>query len=235
MRAVNREHVDLRLRHFLRSFQKVSRRANRRAHAQAAFVVFGRAWVFQFLLDVLDRDQALQVVFIVHYQQFFHAMLVQNFFRLFERRPHRYGDQVFLGHHLADGDIKAGFKAQIAIGQNADQLAIFQRDRHAGNLVLLHDLQRIRNLGVGRHGHGIDNHAALRPLHFVDFVRLLLDRQIAVNNPDPALLRHGNRHVRLGHRIHSRADNGNVQRNVARNLGLRVGRGRHNFRMRRQQ
>ena len=37
-------------------------------------------------------------------------------------------------------------------------------------------------LRVGRHGHRIDDHAAFRALYFVDFVGLLLDRQVAMND-----------------------------------------------------
>ena len=119
------------LRQFLRALQEIAGRADRRTHPQPPLIVLGGAGIFQFLLDVLDRDQALQDVLVVDDQQLFHAVLVQNFFRLLERRSHRHGDQILLGHHLADGNIEARLEAQIAIGQNADQLSIFQGDRHA--------------------------------------------------------------------------------------------------------
>ena len=90
-------------------------------------------------------------------------------------------------------------------------------------LYLLHDFERVGNLGVGRHGDRIDDHAALRALYLVHFIGLLLDGQVAMNNAEPALLRQGNRHVRLGHRVHGGADDGNIQADVARELGLRVG------------
>ncbi len=48
-------------------------------------------------------------------------MPLQNALGFFERRAHRNGDEIFLGHHVADCLIQIFFKAQVAIGQNADQ------------------------------------------------------------------------------------------------------------------
>jgi hypothetical protein len=58
----------------------------------------------------------------------------------------------------------------------------------------------------------------------------MVNRQIAMNNPDPALLRQRNRHVRFGDGIHGGADDGNVQADLARELGLRAGVGRNYIR-----
>src|SRR5439155_24591097 len=54
-----------------------------------------------------------------------------------------------------------------AIGENADQFSVFC-DRHAGNLVLAHHFERVRDFGVRGHGDGIDDHAALRALYLVE-------------------------------------------------------------------
>ena len=56
-----------------------------------------------------------------------------------------------------------------------------------------------------------------------------------MNDAEASLLRHGNRHVRLGHRVHGGADDRNIQPDVARDLGLRVGVRGHDFGMRRQE
>src|SRR5271169_5644869 len=45
---------------------------------------------------------------------------------------------------------------------------------------MAHHLQRIGDLVIGRHGDGIDNHAALRSFHLVDLAGLLLDGEIAM-------------------------------------------------------
>ena len=202
--------------------------------AQAAFIVFGCAGIFEFLLDVFYGDQALQVVLVVDDEQLFDAVLVQNFFGLLERRSDRDGDQIFLGHHLADGNIETGFEAEIAIGEDADQFAVFLGDGDAGNFVLLHDIEGVGNLGVGRHGDGIDDHAALGALHLVDFIGLLLDGQIAMDDAEAALLGERDGHVGFGDRIHGGADDGDVEADVARDLSLRVGVGGHDFGARRE-
>jgi hypothetical protein len=108
-------------------------------------------------------------------------------------------------------------------------------DGDAGNLVFLHDFEGVGNFGIGRHGDGIDDHAALGPLHLVDFIGLLLDVQVAMDDAEASLLRHGDGHVRLGNRIHGGADDGNVQPDVARKLGLGIGVGGHDSGMGREQ
>ena len=87
-------------------------------------------------------------------------MLVQNLLRLFQRGAHCDGDQIVLGHYLADGNIETGFKTEVAIGQDTDELFVF-RDGHAGNFIFPHYFQRIINFVVRRHGDGIYNHPAL--------------------------------------------------------------------------
>ena len=50
-----------------------------------------------------------------------------------------------LGHHFADGNVGAGFEAQIAVGEDADQLLVLG-DRHARDAIVAHDLQRVGDL-----------------------------------------------------------------------------------------
>ena len=64
--AVYGEHVHKFLDQFFGTLQVVAGSANRRAHTQAAMGVFCRVGIFQFLLNVLNRDQALQVIAVVH-------------------------------------------------------------------------------------------------------------------------------------------------------------------------
>ena len=79
----------MRAHQFLRALQEIAGGADRRAHAQPALLVLGRVRILQLLLDILDGDQALQDVMLVHHQQLFHAMPVQDRFGLFERGAHR--------------------------------------------------------------------------------------------------------------------------------------------------
>ena len=80
------------------------------------------------------------------------------------------------------------------------------------------------------HGHRIDNHSTLGALHLIDFVGLLLDRQISMNDPQPALLCQRDGHVRFGDGVHCRAYDGDVQSDVPRELRLCAGLRRDNVR-----
>src|ERR1035437_1671510 len=222
VRAVDGQHVHFGFGQFLRAFEEIAGGADGRTYAQAALRVLGRVGIFQLLLNVLDRDQALEVVLVIDHEKLLDAVLVENFFGVFERGSHGHGDEVSLGHYFIDGNIEAGFKAQVAVGENADQFAVLG-DGDAGNLVFAHDLEGVAYSVGGRHGYRIDDHAAFRTLHLVDFVGLLLDGQVAVNNPQPTLLRQRDRHVRLGHGVHGGAHDRNVQADVAGELRLGAG------------
>ena len=142
-------------------------------------------------------------------------MVMQNLARLLERRADRHSDQIVFRHPLGDRQIEARLESQIAVGENADQLSVRVRHRHAGNLVLLHHLQRLGDRLPRPHGDRVDDHARFRALHFVDLFRLLLDRHVLVDDTESALLRHGDRQARLGHRVHRRGDDRDVESNVA--------------------
>src|SRR5205823_6592001 len=118
-------------------------------------------------------------------------------------------DEVLLRHHLVDWNVEASLEAQVAVGENADQLAVLG-DGHARDLVFAHDFERITDLVSGVHGDRVHDHATFRPLYFVHFVGLLLDGQVAVNDPQPALLGQRDGHVRLGDRIHGGAHDRNI-------------------------
>ena len=170
----------------LRALQEIAGRADGRADTQTSLLVLGGVRVLEFLLDVLNGDQALEVVLVVDHQQFFHAVLVQDLLGLFERGADGDGDQVFLGHHLGDGNVGAGLEAQIAVGEDADQFAVLG-DGDAGDAVAAHEFQGVGDLLVGSTGDGVDDHAAFRAFYTIDFLGLPLDRHVLVNDPDAAL------------------------------------------------
>ena len=69
-------------------------------------------------------------------------MLVQNLLGLFKRCSNGNGDEVLLGHHVADGNIGARLEAKVAVGEDAyEPLAL--SDGHAGDFVAAHDLERV--------------------------------------------------------------------------------------------
>ena len=92
-------------------------------------------------LDVLDGDQAFEISVVVDHQEFFDSVLVEQYLGLVERRPNRCGDQVFLGHEVCDGAFELGAEPEVAIGENALQLALVIDHGQARNLVSGHHLQ----------------------------------------------------------------------------------------------
>jgi ribosome maturation factor RimP len=207
------------------ALQEVAGGSDSSANAQTALGIFAGVGVFELFLDVLDGDEALELVLVVDDQQLFDAVLVQDQFGFFKRGADRDGDQVGLGHHVADGDVGAGLEAQIAVGEDADQ-ALAAGDGYAGDLVAAHDFEcRLDGL-IGLDGDGIDDHAAFGALDLVDFAGLVGDRQIAVHDADSTLLGHGDGHARLGDRVHGGRDQRGIQGNVLGELGLRAHLGR---------
>ena len=232
--TVDGEQINFGPHQLLGAFEEVPGGANRRSYPQPAMIVLGGGGILQALLNVLDRDQALEIVLIVHHQQLLDAMLVQDRFRIAQGCADRDRDQVFLGHHFTDGNIGAGFEAEIAVGEDADQLLVLGYG-HARDAVAAHDFQRIGDLLVGRHGDGIDNHAAFRALDLVHFAGLLLDVEVAMDNAQSALLRHGNGHARFGDGVHGRADERDAKFDVAGQAGRRLHQGRNYVGFGRQQ
>ena len=156
--------------------------------------------VLHHLLDVLDGDQAAQVALRVDHQQLLDLVLVQQRLGLLERGALGDGDQVLLGHQLGDRLVELGLPAQVAVGEDAHELAVIVGHRHAGDLEVRHQLEGGADRLVGAHRHRVDDHPRLGALDAVDLGRLRLDRHVLVDDADAALLRQRDREARLGHR-----------------------------------
>src|SRR5690606_10742674 len=101
------------------------------------------------------------------------------------------------------------------------ELAFVIRDRHARNVVALHDGKSVFDAVIGRQIDGVDDDPAFGALHFVDFARLVFDAQVTVNNADAALTGDRNRHARLGDGVHAGAHQRYVQGDGARQARAR--------------
>ena len=73
-----------------------------------------------------------------------------------------------------------------------------------------------RSVASGAERDRVEDHPALGPLHAIDFGRLAVDRHVLVDHADAAGARHRDRHLALGHGVHRRRDERDVQRNAAR-------------------
>ena len=101
-------------------------------------------------------------------------------------------------------------------------LAAVLGDRHAADAVLLHQLERFVDPVRGGERDRIHDHAALRPLDPIHLGRLFFDRQILVNDAEPAVLRHRDGQPALGDGVHGGAEDRHVEANAGGELGTDV-------------
>ena len=221
MGRVNAQHVHLGLYQGFHTQHAVRRNANGRAAQQAAVLVLGGIGIFAALFNILNGNQAAQLILVVHNGQLFNAVGGQQLLGLLQRGAHRRGNQVFAGHNLLDASRRIRFKPQIAVGQDAHQL-FAQGNGHAADAVFGHQLFRFANGVRGGKEERIGDNAVLAALDLVHLNGLFLNGHVFVDDSQTAFTGNGNGHARVGYRIHGGAKHGNIQRNARHQLGRRI-------------
>ena len=89
MRGVDDDDVDLGVDQRAGALERIRADADRGADTKAALLVLGRERELDPLLDVLDRDQALEVTVRVDDRELLDLVAVQDLVRLVERRADR--------------------------------------------------------------------------------------------------------------------------------------------------
>ena len=115
-----------------------------------------------------------------------------------------------MGHHVADGLIEVGLKAQVAVGEYAHQTAVFG-DGYAADAVLAHQFLGVGDLVLGGKIEGVGDNAVFRALDLVHLAGLLFDGHILMNDAQSAFAGHRNRHVVVGHSVHRSAEHRDIQ------------------------
>jgi threonine dehydrogenase-like Zn-dependent dehydrogenase len=128
------------------------------------------------------------------------------------------GLAVFGMGSLGAGWLTAGSDLDLIViydpaGQEAEEGAARIDDRKGRKLValFLDELDDVSDRLVGLDGHGVLNEAVDVILHAGHFLYLLLERHVVVDQPETAVERHLDGHARLGHRVHVRRHDRNVQ------------------------
>jgi hypothetical protein len=222
VRGVEDQEIDLGADQGRGALQEVARGADGRADAQPAELVLAGHRVLDGLLDVLDRDQTLEVAAAVDHQDLLDPVLVEEQLGLLEGGPLGHGDQVLLGHQVVDPLVEVLLEAEVAVGEDADELPVRGGDGHARDLVGRHDPEGLADALVRPHGDRIHDHAGLAALHLVHLFRLHLDGQVLVDDAHAALLGEGDGEARLGDGIHGRREDRNVQADPAAGEGAQV-------------
>lgn len=216
MRGVDDQHVDARGDQLLDALFGAGAHAHRRAHAQLAQGVLVGDRMLGVLDDVLDRGQAAQLEAVVDDQHALQAMLVHQGLGFVQRRAFLHRDQAILrGHDVAQRLVEVLFEAQVAVGDDTDQLAAFDH-RQAGDAVLALQRDGVAHLHQGSDRDRIDHDAELVTLDAGHFTGLGVGGQVLVDDPDATLLRHGDGQARLRHGVHGGGHKRDVQGDVAR-------------------
>ena len=228
VRGVDHHQIDAGLDQPLRALVALVANGCRSGHAQTSLLVLAGIRIGDRFFHVLHGDQADAAIIGIDHQQFLDPVLVQEFLRLGLTDAFAHGDQPILGHQLGDLLPGVGRKAHVAVGENADEFsgrAVMRalHHRHAGDGVFLHQRERVGERGLRIDSERIDHHAAFEFLDLAHLRRLLVGLEIAVDDAEAAGLRHGDRHRGLGHGVHGRGHNGNIERNLARHAGADIG------------
>jgi hypothetical protein len=214
--GVDDEDVCVRVRQRLRTLDRIGTDADGGAHAKSTLLVLRRVRMLDLLLDVLDRDQTLEPPVAVDHGQLLDLVAVKDLFSLGERRADRRSHKIARSHQRGDRLRDVVLEAQVAVGQDADEHIVRVDDRHTADVVSTHQIERVRHKRVGRQRHRLDDHSRLAALDLVHLGDLILDREVAVNDPDAAFARERDRQARLRDGVHRRRDERDLERDAAR-------------------
>jgi hypothetical protein len=212
VRGVDHQHVDPRLHQRRDALVGVFSHADRGADAQLAVRILAGVRVLALLQDVLHGDQAEQMEIVVDHQHALEAVAVQQLHRFLAGRAFAHRDQLLLRRHdRLDRLVELGLEAQVAVGNDADHLPAVLHHREAGDLVLALQGDHVAHRHLGRNGHRVAQHAGLEALDLEHLGGLPLGIHVLVDDADAAFLRDGDRQARLGHRVHRRGHQRQVQ------------------------
>ena len=218
VRGINDDDIGPGLQKGLHPGRRFAADADGSPDPQPAQTVLAGLGIFFHLFDVLDGDHADQTAVLIHHQQFFDLVPVQELLGLLQGNSFRNGNQVLAGHHLGDLPSQVRLEPQIPVGDDAHQLAALG-DGYAGNAVFPHQSENAADGPVRRGGHGIDDHAAFGFFNAPDLQSLVRYTHVPMNKTQTAGPGHADGGRRFGNRIHGGADNGNVQTDIPRQTG----------------
>ena len=199
---------------------------------QAALAVLVGVGVEARLFDILHGEQAHAAIIAIDNEQLLDAMAVEELARLGLRHILAHGHEVLVaGHQLTDGLVHVLGEANVAMGENAHELAGFGtairaaigHHRQAVDALGLHDRQCLAERGIRRDRHRVHDDAALETLHLPHIVGLFFRRKVAMDDAEAAGLGHGDGEAGFRHRVHGRRDDRQIEADGAREPRAQIG------------
>ena len=183
-------------------------------YAQAAEAVFVGIGVGLDFGDVAEGDQSVQDAVGIDDGEFFDLVALEDFLGLIQGGADGASDQAG-AHDQREGFVRLFFKAQVAVGDDADELFVLVHDGDASDGILVHALFGVGYGGIRMQHDGVEDHSALFAFDGRDVAGHVL-----VDHTDTSFLGHSDGHGRFGNGVHgSRYDRG-VEGDATREAAL---------------
>ena len=175
-------------------------------------LIFVGVRILPTLEDILHGDQAAKLAVLIQHREFFYSMFAENFLGFVECGSHGSRNERVLGHRLGNRSIEILLELQISVRDNTHQPILIVDDGYPRDLESRHEGVRLTDGTIRSESNGVQDHAALRSLHPVDFRGMPVDRHVLVNHPNAARTSHGDRHLGLGDGVHGSGNHRRIQR-----------------------
>ena len=177
------------------------------------------------LVEVAQGDEPGELSFAVDERQLLELGATEDLEGHFARRALGRGRERSGRHDVADERGLVVFaldEAHVAVGDDADEHAVVVGHGQPRDAVLAADAVDVGHSRVWACRDRVGDHARLGALDAVDHVRLVFDREVAVEDAETTGTGHGDCHAVLGDGVHGAGDDGNLQADVASQLRCRV-------------
>ena len=137
--GIDNDYIYLRLYQRLHTIHHVLRDADSCTTEQTSLIILRGERILDLLLNILNRDQTLQIKVLVHNRKLLLAGLGENCLRLLQSNALRSSNKTFTRHAVRNLLTIIFFKLQVTVRDNANQLAS-TGNRHAGDTELRHQI-----------------------------------------------------------------------------------------------
>ena len=137
MCGIQNNNVNLGFCQSCHTIQNIGSNTNTCTAEQTSLCILCCKRIFDRLLNILDRDQALQIEVLINDRQLLFSCLCQNLLCFFQCDTFGSRNQTFTGHGFFNLLGKICLEFQVAVGNDADQLFALC-DRDTGNTEFCH-------------------------------------------------------------------------------------------------